>query len=137
MFSYDKHFHLSHVILFQAAENGHQSVCAILIERGCCSLTAVNTEQLTPADLAENSGYPSLANELRLRAKSSLIQLEKASIVRLVIKKRNVPRSDASNQVNEEDLMIKKYSTKKLNNQRIDLLELENQNTQTIQQQIQ
>jgi hypothetical protein len=33
--------------------------------------------------------------------------------------------------------MIKKYSTKKLNNQRIDLLELENQNTQTIQQQIQ
>jgi hypothetical protein len=78
-----------------------------------------------------------LANELRLRAKSSLIQIKKAAVVRLVIKKRNVPRSDASNQVNEEDLMIKEYSTKKLNNQRFDFLELESQNIKVFQQEIQ
>jgi len=78
-----------------------------------------------------------LANELRLRAKSSLIQIKKAAVVRLVIKKRNVPRSDASNQVNEEDLMIKEYSTKKLNNQRFDFLELESQNIKGFQQEIQ
>jgi len=46
----------------------------------------------------------------------------------LVIKKRNVPRSDASNQVNEEDFIVKKYSTTKLNNQRFDFLELETHN---------
>jgi len=49
-------------------------------------------------------------------------------VVRLVIKKRNVPRADASCQVDEEDLMIKNYSTTKLNNQRFDFLELETHN---------
>jgi hypothetical protein len=107
-----------------------------LIERGCCSLTAVNCQQLTAAELADNSGYPSLANELRLREKSSIIQLEKASIVRLVIKKRNVPRSDASNQVNEQDLFSEIYSTNKLNNQNFHFLELDNQTTNLFQQQI-
>ncbi len=100
-----------------------------MIERGCCSLTAVNCQQLTAAELADNSGYPSLANELRLREKSSIIQLEKASIVRLVIKKRNVPRSDASNQVNEKDLINQ-------NNQNLHFLELDNQTTNLFQQQI-
>jgi hypothetical protein len=98
-------------------------------------LTSVNHEQLTPADLAETAGYPSLANELRLRANaplSSSIRLQKATVVRLVIKKRNVQRSDASNQVNEEDLTIKKYSTKKLNNQRFDFLELETDEDQQL-----
>ncbi len=70
-----------------------------------------------------------MANELRLREKSSLIQIKKAAVVRLVIKKRNVQRSDASNQVNEQDLMIKEYSTTKL--------KLENQNIKPIQQQFQ
>ncbi len=96
----------------------------------------MNVQQLTAADLSENAGYPSLANELRLRA-DSLIKLEKASVVRLVIKKRNVPRSDASNQVNEEDFIVKKYSTTKLNNQRFDFLELENSTNQPLQHQIQ
>lgn len=128
--------HSQCIFIFQAAENGHQRVCAIFIERGCCSLSAVNIQQLTAADLAENAGYPSLANELRLRA-DSLIKLEKASVVRLVIKKRNVPRSDASNQVNEEDFIVKKYSTTKLNNQRFDFLELENSTNQPLQHQIQ
>ncbi|CAF4437613.1 unnamed protein product, partial [Adineta steineri] len=74
----------------QAAENGHHNVCVVLIERNCCSLLAVNNQQLTAADLAENFGYSSLANELRLRSNPSLLQ--KATVVRLVIKKRNVPR---------------------------------------------
>lgn len=69
-------------------------------------MNILNHQQLTPADLAENAGYPSLANELRLRA-NSIIQLEKASIVRLVIKKRNVQRSDAASQVNEDELISK------------------------------
>jgi hypothetical protein len=77
-----------------------------------------------------------LANELRLRA-NSLIQLEKASVVRLVIKKRNVPLSDASNQVNEEDFRPKNYSTTKINNQRFDFLELENSTNQPLQNEIQ
>ncbi len=70
-----------------------------------------------------------MANELRLRA-DSLIKLQKASVVRLVIKKRNVPRSDASNQVNEEDFEPKVYSTTTIDNQRYDFLELENQSLQ-------
>lgn len=86
----------------QAAEQGHQRVCAILIEKDSSLLNISNKQRLTPAHLAEQSGFPSLANELRLRA-NSLIQFSKASIVRLVIKKRNVPRSDASSQVNEID----------------------------------
>ena len=98
----------------------------MFIERGCCSLTAANLQGLTAIDLAENAGYPSLANELRLRV-DALIKLEKASVVRLVIKKRNVPRSDASNQVNEEDFQPKIYSTTTIDNQRYDFLELENQ----------
>ncbi len=77
-----------------------------------------------------------MANELRLRA-DSLIKLEKASVVRLVIKKRNVPRSDASNQVNEEDFRPKNYSTTKINNQRFDFLELENSTNQPLQNEIQ
>jgi len=78
-----------------------------------------------------------LANELRLREKSSLIQIKKAAVVRLVIKKRNVPRSDASNQVNEQDLIIKQYSTNTLNNQKLHFLQLENQNVKPFQQQFQ
>ncbi|CAF0842356.1 unnamed protein product [Adineta steineri] len=101
--------------LHVAAENGHHNVCVVLIERNCCSLLAVNNQQLTAADLAENSGYSSLANELRLRSNPSLLQ--KATVVRLVIKKRNVPRLDASCQVNEEDLMINNYSATQLNHQ--------------------
>ncbi|UJR24617.1 hypothetical protein I4U23_005992 [Adineta vaga] len=109
--NYDHH---GNTLLHKAAGNGHQSICAILIERGCCSLTTVNNQQLTAADLAENSGYISLANELRLRGNSSLLQ--KATIVRLVIKKRNVPRKDVSCQVNEEDLiMIKLNESHSLN----------------------
>lgn len=66
----------------------------------------MNKQRLTPGDLAEKFGYISLANELQLRRNSStLIQLEKAKVVRLVIKKRNVQRCDTSNQVNEEDLL--------------------------------
>ena len=97
-------------VSFQAAENGHRNVCAIFVERGLCSLAAMNHDQLRAADLAHNAGHLSLANELGLRARTSLlttdIQLEKATVVRLVIKKRNVPRSDASNQVNEQDLIV-------------------------------
>lgn len=88
----------------KAAKQGHQRVCAILIERDSSLLNIRNKQRLTPADLSDQFGFPSLANELRLRA-NSLIQLEKASIVRLVIKKRNVPRSDASSQVNEQDFI--------------------------------
>lgn len=67
----------------------------------------MNHHRLTAADLADHAGFHSLANQLRLRA-NSLIQIPKASIVRLVIKKRNVPRADAANQVNEEDFLEKK-----------------------------
>lgn len=76
----------------------------MFIERACCSLKRRNDQGLTPADLSDVFGYPSLANQLRLR-ENSIIQLEKASIVRLVIKKRNVKRSDASSQVNEQDFI--------------------------------
>jgi len=67
-------------------------------------LTDVNHHRLTAADLADYAGFHSLGNQLRLTAKSP-IQIENASIVRLVIKKRNVPRCDAANQVYEEDLL--------------------------------
>ncbi|CAF3843674.1 unnamed protein product [Rotaria sordida] len=124
--------------LDQAAKHGHRNVCSILIERGYCSLTSVNCEQLTAADLAENSGYPSLANEFRRDVNSSSIQVEKATIVRLVIKKRNVPHSDASNQVNEQDLLNKdeqssnKYpSWLKMTNQTIEEFQQDIQNKQS------
>ncbi|CAF1313843.1 unnamed protein product [Rotaria sp. Silwood1] len=91
--------------LHLAAQHGHRHACSILIERGGCSLTSVNCEQLTAADLAKNSGYLLLANELRRDVNSSSVQIEKATIVRLVIKKRNVPHADASNQVTERDLL--------------------------------
>ncbi|CAF1311797.1 unnamed protein product [Rotaria sp. Silwood1] len=134
--------------LHVAAENGQQGACAILIEHGYCSLTARNSSHLTPADLADHYGFPALANELRLHdntppvyenssSVSQKIQLENATIVRLVVKKRNVERSDASNQVNENELIINSNnetnsltddesfsSSKKLVNQRFDLSEL-------------
>ena len=87
--------------------------------------------------------FSSLANELRLRTDSSSssslilnknsstiskIQLDNATIVRLVVKKRNVERCDASNQVNENDLINNSqyFPSKMLTNQRFDLSELRN-----------
>lgn len=64
---------------------------------------------MTAADLAQQFGYSSLADELRLNAKPAVIQVESATVVRLVIKKRNVPRSDAANQVNEQDFSSKNH----------------------------
>ncbi|CAF2053369.1 unnamed protein product [Rotaria magnacalcarata] len=133
--------------LHVAAENGHQAACAILIERGSCSVTLRNSSQLTPVDLANQYGFPELANELRLRKTSlpyyensspvsSKIQLENATIIRLVVKKRNVERFDAANQVDENELttnttnemnssaMDGSFSSKKLTNERFDLSEL-------------
>ncbi|CAF1198500.1 unnamed protein product [Adineta ricciae] len=92
--------------LHKAAENGHQSACAILVEGTCSSVNSVNNRQLTAADLAANSDHLSLANELHLRGNSSLLQ--KATVVRLVIKKRNVQRADVSCQVNEDDFIDQK-----------------------------
>ncbi|CAF2992878.1 unnamed protein product, partial [Rotaria sp. Silwood2] len=135
--------------LHVAAENGQQGACAILIERGYCSITLCNSSQLTPADLADHYGFPALANELRLHEDSppiyensspisQKIQLENATIVRLVVKKRNVERSDASNQVDENELIInstnetsssadnESFSSKRLVNHRFDVSELRN-----------
>ncbi|CAF0766231.1 unnamed protein product [Adineta steineri] len=127
--------------LHVAAENGHQSICAILIERGGCSVITCNNSQLTPIDLANHYGFSSLANSLRLHEKSSLpsqnasanskkIQLENATIVRLVVKKPHVTRNDASNQANENEI-VKDLSTnsdftlpKKIINPRFDISEL-------------
>jgi hypothetical protein len=97
----------------------------------------VNSSQLTPADLANRYGFPSLANELRLHINPSSssssstmnkqIHLENATIVRLVVKRRNVNRCDASNQVNENELIsnIPLIPPKKLTNKRFDLSELQ------------
>ncbi|CAF4950858.1 unnamed protein product, partial [Rotaria magnacalcarata] len=63
-------------------------------------------------------------------------QLENATIIRLVVKKRNVERFDAANQVDENELttnttnemnysaMDGSFSSKKLTNERFDLSEL-------------
>ena len=101
-----------------------------------------NKLQLTPIDLADRYGFPALADELRLRANSSLslnensdpnsgkIHVENATVVRLVVKKRNVKRCDAWNQVNEDDLQTEYRSisqssvSKNLTNQRFDISEL-------------
>lgn len=93
-----------------------------------------NNEKLTPADLADRSGFPSLANELRLRMNSppssspndQSIQLHNATVVRLVVKKRNVQRTDATSQVEENDLQSNSNvsSLKKLTNPRFDFSEL-------------
>lgn len=117
-----------------------------MIERGHCSVASSNSSQLTPADLADYYGFNALANQLRLHLNASpvyensspvsqKIQLENATIVRLVVKKRNVERSDASNQVDESDLIktldnqAKSSSnnesvSSKLTNQRFDSSEL-------------
>lgn len=54
------------------------------------------------------------------------IQLHNATVVRLVVKKRNVQRSDATSQVEENDLQsnLNASSLKKLTNPRFDLSEL-------------
>ncbi|CAF4310400.1 unnamed protein product [Rotaria socialis] len=117
-----------------AAKYGQQNACIILIERGGCSLTAVNGEHLTAADLAANSGYIALANELRLGANPATIQVEKATVVRLVIKKKNVTRSDAGNQVNEQDLLnTERHSSDKY----APWLKMTNQTAQEFQQELQ
>lgn len=63
----------------------------------------------------------------------SQIQLNNATVVRLVVKRRNIERSDASNQVDESDLpapssprLINEdsISSKTLTNRRFDLTEL-------------
>ncbi|CAF4401138.1 unnamed protein product [Rotaria magnacalcarata] len=117
-----------------AAKHGHQNACIVLIERGGCSLTAVNGEHLTAADLAANSGYIALANELRLDVNPATIQVEKATVVRLVIKKKNVARSDAGNQVNEQDLLnAEEHSSDKY----APWLKMTNQTTQEFQRELQ
>ena len=99
-----------------------------------------NNNKLTPADLADRYGFPSLANELRLHMNSSSsvvppksssnnsqpIQLNNATIVRLVVKKRNVQRSDATSQVEENDFLSNStsLSSQKLTNSRFDISEL-------------
>ena len=92
---------------------------------------------MTPADLADRTGFSSLAAELRRQAQStpmSQIQLNNATVVRLVVKRRNIERSDASNQVDESDLPSppstprwinqESISSKALTNRRFDLTEL-------------
>ena len=108
----------------------------MLIERGQCSVTLRNNDQLTPADLANHYGFPSLANELRLHIDSSSassssgiskkIHLNNATVVRLIVKKKNVERCDASNQVNENELIPnpEHVPAKALTNQRFDFSEL-------------
>ena len=107
----------------------------MLIERGRCSVTLRNSDQLTPADLANHYGFPSLANQLQLHVDSSStsssgisqkIQLNNATIVRLVVKKRNVERSDAANQVDEHELTPNPgyFPSKNLTNHRFDFSEL-------------
>lgn len=95
----------------------------------------LNNNKLTPADLADRFGFPSLANELRLHMNSPTvssnsnqpIQLNNATIVRLVVKKRNVQRADATSQVEENDFLSNSISSsaRKLTNSRFDLSELQ------------
>ena len=113
----------------------------MLIERAGCSVATRNNAQLTAIDLAEQYGFQNLAHDLRLRENSSLfsqksssnsrpIHLEKATVVRLVVKKRNIARHDASNQVDENELTSEtgqnymSISSEKLVNSRFDLSEL-------------
>ncbi|CAF1606095.1 unnamed protein product, partial [Adineta ricciae] len=113
----------------------------VLIERAGCSVTTRNNAQLTAIDLAEQYGFQNLAHDLRLRENPSLfsqksssnsrpIHLEKATVVRLVVKKRNIARHDASNQVDENELTAENgqnymsTSSEKLVNSRFDLSEL-------------
>ncbi|UJR34238.1 hypothetical protein I4U23_021643 [Adineta vaga] len=127
--------------LHVAAENGHQGACDILIERAGCLITTRNNAQLTAIDSAKQYGYRELAYYLRHRDNPSLfpekssknskkIQLENATVVRLVVKKRNISRYDASNQVEENDLVSESdyhnttSSSDKLINSRFDLSEL-------------
>jgi hypothetical protein len=84
-------------------------MCSILIDRTSCSISQKNHDQQTAMDLAEENGHRMLADELRHRLKydqsaEKQIQLENATIVRLVVKKRNISHHDASNQVEEMDL---------------------------------
>lgn len=121
----------------------------MLIERAHCSISKKNNSNLTAIDLAAFFGFPVLADQLRRQmdltkplesatsqSSADLIQLTNATVVRLVVKKKNVGRSDASNQVNEDDLPSnnfvvdeqtdgESYSTvKTLTNKRFDLSEL-------------
>ena len=120
-----------------------------MINRTGCSVSQINQNGLTPIDLAERHGFPVVANELRLHQTSTVdsissrestdkIHLSNATVVRLVVKKRNIQRSDASNQVDERDLIDNSFdypiqtqtfsngstSSKNLTNNRFDLTEL-------------
>lgn len=123
--------------LHVAAENGHSDICGILIERGHCSVKLLNSNNMNAADLADYYNYSSLAKQLRLYENNPLnsdkssktsenIRIENARIVRLVVKKRNVQRCDASNQVTEDEFLSNNeiYPTKSMQNQRFDLSEL-------------
>lgn len=92
---------------------------------------------MSPIDVADYYNYSSLAKQLRLYESipmnsnkssktSEKIQLENARIVRLVVKKRNVSRCDASNQVTEDEFLTNHeiYPTKPMRNHRFDISEL-------------
>ncbi|CAF0733021.1 unnamed protein product [Didymodactylos carnosus] len=109
--------------LHVAAEYGRNGSCALLIEAGCSPLDQ-NVQHLKPSDLAQQNGFTDLSNELKLRERSlihkalpgsnitsvtsvndSVTQHPKTSVVRLVVRKKNVKRADVSLQVSENEIV--------------------------------